>query len=53
MKIEDAIKIWENENIQLIEEIRDFKASEYKNGMADGIEIAIESLKIYLEKCKK
>jgi len=51
MKIKEAIEKWLQENKALVAEIKDYKSDEYKSGIADGIEIALESLKVYLEEC--
>lgn len=52
MKIKEAIEAWIKENEEIIAEVRSFKSDEYKSGMADGIEIAIETLKAYLSECE-
>ncbi|MBZ4686894.1 MAG: hypothetical protein PWQ96_558 [Clostridia bacterium] len=51
MKIKEAVEKWQQEYEAIVAEIRDFKSDEYKSGLADGIEMAIESLLVYLEEC--
>ena len=51
MDIKEAIQKWRQEYETIVAEIRDFKADEYKSGLADGIEMAIDSLATYLEEC--
>jgi len=48
MKFQEIVLKWEKENTEIIEEMRSFKATEYKTGFADGMEIAIQSLLAYL-----
>jgi hypothetical protein len=48
VKLSEVIDRWIIENESLVREIRDYK-DEYKKGYVDGIESAIESLKISLE----
>ncbi|WP_035268373.1 hypothetical protein [Desulfitibacter alkalitolerans] len=48
MKFQEIILKWEKENMEIIEEIRNYKSTEYKTGFADGMEIAIQSLLAYL-----
>ncbi|MFZ5945996.1 MAG: hypothetical protein ACOYVD_18045 [Bacillota bacterium] len=49
MKIMDDIKEWVTFCDELVYQMRDFKSSEYKKGVADGIEMAVDMLKGYLE----
>lgn len=52
MKIKEAIKIWIKDNEEIIAEMKDFKSDEYKTGLAEGLEIALDSLKAYLSECE-
>ncbi|MFZ7103286.1 MAG: hypothetical protein ACOWWO_11620 [Peptococcaceae bacterium] len=49
MKVMDDIKEWVAFCDELVYQMRDFKSSEYKKGVADGIEMAVDMLKGYLE----
>ncbi len=49
MKLQKIIMKWEKENTEIINEMRNYKASEYKTGLADGMEYAMQSLLGYLE----
>ena len=40
---------WEKENMEIINEIRNYKSTEYKTGFADGMEVAIQSLLVCLQ----
>jgi len=49
VKLVDDIKEWLAFCDELVYQMRDFKSSEYKKGVADGIEMAVDMLKGYLE----
>ena len=49
MKFQEIVAKWEKENTELITVIRSYKPTEYKEGFTDGIEVAIQSLQVYLE----
>lgn len=49
MDIKQIILKWEKENMAIVNEIRDYKSTEYKSGFADGIELAVQSLLAYLD----
>ena len=44
MKFQEIVVKWEKENMEIVEEIKSFKSTEYKAGFADGMEVAIQSL---------
>lgn len=48
-KLAADIKEWMEFCDELVYQIRDFKSSEYKKGMAEGINMAVDMLKDYLE----
>ncbi len=48
MKFQEIVAKWERENMAIIEEIRSYKATDYKSGFADGLEVAVQSLLSYL-----
>jgi len=49
VKLAEDIQEWLDFCDQLVYEIRDFKATDYKKGVADGIEMAMNMLKEYLK----
>lgn len=48
MDFKQIIKKWEIENMHIVEQIRGYRAIEYKTGFADGIEVAVLSLLAYI-----
>lgn len=48
MKLVSDIKEWINFCDELVYEIRDYKSSDYKKGVAEGVEMAVAMLKDYL-----
>lgn len=49
MNLIEDIKEWIAFCDELVYQMRDFKSSEYKKGMADGVEMAVDMLKDYLQ----
>lgn len=49
VKLKDDINEWMAFCDELVYQMRDFKSSDYKKGVADGIEMAVDMLKGYLE----
>ncbi|NLT93978.1 MAG: hypothetical protein GXW85_00295 [Clostridia bacterium] len=49
MGIFEDIKEWMAFCDELVYQMRDFKSSEYKKGVADGVEMAVDMLKSYLK----
>ncbi|MEW6624331.1 MAG: cap-binding protein [Bacillota bacterium] len=49
MRFQEIILKWEKENMAIVNEIRNYKSTEYKSGFADGLELAILSLLAYLQ----
>ncbi|MBO8128447.1 MAG: hypothetical protein H0Z39_04510 [Peptococcaceae bacterium] len=49
MTIKEIIEKWYAENKEIIEEMRNYKADNYKLGYADGMETALDTLKMYLD----
>jgi len=48
VKLSDDIKEWIAFCDELVFQMRDFKSSDYKKGVADGIEMAVDMFKGYL-----
>jgi len=48
VKVFQDIKEWIAFCDELVYQMRDFKSSDYKKGVADGIEMAVDMLKGYL-----
>ncbi len=54
MKFQEIVLKWEKENMEIVEQIRNYKSTEYKTGFADGIEVAIQALIAYLvDECEE
>lgn len=51
MSLQKDIKEWQAFCEELVYQMRDYKSSEYKKGVADGIEMAVDMLKEYLKDC--
>jgi hypothetical protein len=51
MTILEALKKWENDTTVYIHYTREQRASEYNEGVADGMQTALDSLKSYLKDC--
>jgi len=49
VQLSEDIKEWITFCDELVYEMKDFKSSEYKQGVADGIEMAVDMLKEYLK----
>lgn len=49
MQLSEDIKEWIAFCDELVYQMKDFKSSEYKKGVAEGIEMAVDMLKGYLE----
>lgn len=47
-KLRQSIDEFYSYSDRLVYEMRDFKASEYRSGVADGIDMALDMLKDYL-----
>lgn len=51
MRLKEDIKEWLAFCDELVYQMKDFKSSEYKKGVADGIEMAVDMLREYLKDC--
>lgn len=51
MTILEALKKWENDTLVYIHYSGEMGNSEYNQGLADGMQTALDSLKAYLKNC--
>lgn len=51
MTILEALEKWENDTIVYIHYTKEINVSEYNDGVADGMQTALDSLKSYLKDC--
>lgn len=52
VNIEEAVAVWEAEYTELVRMMRTYNGDQYKTGFTDGLETAVDALRIYLNEAK-